>query len=509
MIDPRYDYKELHTNRASGILLPLFSLPSPYGIGSLGSAAYTFIDFLKTAGQKYWQILPLGPTGYGNSPYSSMSSFAGNPYFIDLDLLAEEGLLLDHEIQAVSAPANGRIDYGFLYRTRLPLLQKAYRRFITGAGGTEQLHAFSAAQGSWLEDYVLFFAIRTHVGDTAWYTWPQELRNRRSKTVADMHNTLTDKIGFAVFLQYLFEKQWQALKAYAGKAGIEIIGDLPIYCAHDSADVWAHPEVFCINADGSIAFVGGCPPPDFEITGDLGQVWGTPVYNWEYLKTTGYRWMLDRFKRQADFYDVVRLDHFRGYEGFWRIPFGNTGRTGSWEPAGGAAFFSLVQRELPSLRIIAEDLGYITKEVADIRKHFGYPSMRILQQGIFPSGSNEHTPHHYDPATVLYFGIHDNDPLYVWLAQRNKNELDYFYDYFNLNKNRPIQLELMKAMSATAADTVIYQVQDLLLLNECSRINVPGSAEGNWEFQLSGGHFNALTELSDELRRITRMYGRS
>lgn len=508
MIDPRYDYKELHTNRASGVLLPIFSLPSPYGIGSFGKYAYTFIDFLKHSGQKYWQILPLGPTGYGNSPYSSMSSFAGNPYFIDLDLLIQDGLLLRQDIEAEPAPVNGKIDYGFLYRTRLPLLQKAYCRFIASAAGTEQLRAFSAAHGSWLEDYALFSAIRTQFEDKAWYTWPQKLRNRRSKAVADMQQRLTDQIDFAIFLQYLFEKQWQALKTYARQAGIEIIGDIPIYCAHDSADVWAHPEVFCINSDGSIAFVGGCPPPDFDIVNDFGQVWGTPVYDWDYLKQTDYQWMLERFKRQADFYDVLRLDHFRGYEGFWRIPFGNSGRVGSWEPAGGTPFFSLVQRELPSLRIIAEDLGYITKEVVNIRKDFGYPSMRILQQGIFSSGSNEHTPHHYDAATVLYFGIHDNDPLQVWLSQRNKQELEYFYNYFNLNEHRPIQLELMKAMSATIADTVIYQVQDMLLLNETSRINFPGRAEGNWEFQLTDEQFEALTELSGELMQITKMYGR-
>ena len=510
MIDPRFDYKELHTKRASGVLLPLFSLPSCYGIGSLGRAAYSFIDFLKKARQKYWQLLPLGPTGYGNSPYSSMSSFAGNPYFIDIELLIQDGLLTEREADGQKTTCGAKIDYGALYRNRLGLLKKAYDRFTISAGTEEkeQLSAFSAEHAAWLDDYALFTAIRLRLGGGAWYEWPEDIRSRDSRALAAAKKDAQDMYSFAVFLQYIFEKQWRGLKQYAAQAGIAIIGDIPIYCAHDSADVWAHPEVFCINTDGSIAFVGGCPPPDFDITGDMGQEWGTPVYNWDYLAKTDFKWMLERFKRQADFYDVLRLDHFRGYERFWRIPFGSSGRIGSWEPAGGERFFSHVQRELPSLRIIAEDLGYITKEVFDLRRQFGFPSMRILQQGMSPNGPNEHTPYHYDADTVAYFGIHDNEPLAVWLSQRSQEEKAYFFDYINADSDRPVQYELMKALSASIADTVIYQAQDILFLGEESRINVPGRADGNWEFQLTDEQFAQLADSADELAHITKLYGR-
>ena len=517
MIDPRYDYKELHTNRASGVLLPLFSLPSAHTIGSMGSAAYAFVDFLKKARQKYWQLLPLGPTGYGNSPYSSMSSFAGNPYFIDLDLLIAEGLLTQAEVDAetsagsASARQNIGIDYGSLYRNRLPLLKKAYRRFTTNTAHTDCLRVFLAEHATWLEDYALFSAIRTSYGDQAWYQWPEDVRSRDPQVLAAARETLQEQFSFTVFLQYIFQQQWNALKRYAEAAEIAIIGDIPIYCAHDSADVWAHPEVFCINKDGSIGFVGGCPPADFDIPDDFGQVWGTPVYDWQYLDNTGFEWMLQRFKRQADFYDVLRLDHFRGYESYWRIPFGSSARNGSWEPAGGMRLFSQVQRELPELHIIAEDLGYITKEVFTLRRFFGYPSMRILQSGLNPYQANEHTPHHYDSATVMYFGIHDNEPFSVWLSQRTPEERSFCFDYLNIGVDETVQrlpFALIKAMAASIADTVIYQAQDILFLGSESRINVPGRADGNWEFMLTQEQFLRLKDSADELAHITKVYGR-
>ena len=514
MIDPRYDYKELHTERASGVLLPLFALPSPYGIGSIGPFASAFVDFLRKAGQKYWQLLPIGPTGYGNSPYSSMSSFAGNPYFIDLDALQRAGLLTQTDIGEMTGKDSthaGRIDYGALYRNRLPLLKKAYCRFTAHSAHRELLHVFLTEQADWLDDYALFSAIRSRFGEGAWYRWPEDIRKRTPQAMAAAWKELQEPFYFAVFLQYLFQKQWDELKAYANQAGVQLIGDIPIYCAHDSADVWAHPEVFCLNKDGSLGFVGGCPPADFDITGDFGQVWGTPVYDWAYLDRTGFAWLLARFKRQAYLYDVVRLDHFRGYESYWRIPFGGTGRDGSWEPAGGEKLFSLVQREIPTLRIIAEDLGYITKQAFHLRCRFGYSGMRILQQGLNPFHANEHTPHHYDAATVLYFGIHDNEPFSVWLAARTEEEKAYFFDYLNLNPAdaaHPISLQLIKAMAASIANTVIYQAQDILFLGSESRINVPGRADGNWEFMLTPEQFGQLTESAAPLAHVTKLYGR-
>ena len=525
MIDPRYDYKELHTNRRSGILLPLFSLPSASGIGSMGAAAYQFIDFLKKARQTYWQLLPLGPTGYGNSPYSSMSSFAGNPYFIDLELLYQTGLLTAAELHTAdtvdgtgmptdytTAAAGGcRIDYGKLYRERLELLAKAYRRFTAEARNRALLDRFITEQADWLEDYALFSAVRGRFKDIPWYQWQEDIRDRKTDALSAARKDLQESFHFTVFVQYLFQTQWDQLKAYAHSAGIQIIGDIPIYCAHDSADVWAHPEVFCLSSGGLLAFVGGCPPADFDIPEDEGQVWGTPVYDWAYLEKTGFEWMLKRFARQADFFDVLRLDHFRGYESFWWIPFGTSARTGSWQPAGGQQLFSLLQHRLPQLQIIAEDLGYITKEVFDLRRSFGYPSMRILQQGLNPFHANEHTPHHYDAATVVYFGIHDNEPFAEWLSKRTPAERAYCCDYLNIAEHdsaSPIQMQLAKAMAASCADTVIYQAQDLLFLGKEARINVPGRADGNWEFMLTDEQFKQLQETGDELARITRLYGR-
>lgn len=514
MIDPRYDYKELHTHRTSGILLPLFSLPSPYNIGSMGDAAYTFIDFLKEAGQNYWQLLPLGPTGYGNSPYSSVSSFAGNPYFIDLDTLKRDGELTEEETSAVKASVSGckRIDYGILYRERLPLLKKAYQRFIKKAENRARLQAFLTEQADWLEDYALFSALRTDYGDGAWYQWPTDVRNRNPQVLEAARTELQENYDFTVFLQYSFQRQWKEIKAYANRAGVRLIGDLPIYCAHDSADVWAHHQVFCINKDGSLAFVGGCPPADFDILDDYGQVWGMPVYDWSYLEKNDFDWMIKRFKRQTDFYDVLRLDHFRGYESFWRIPSGCTGRNGTWEPAGGRKLFSVLHRKLPDLHIITEDLGYITKEVVAMRREFGYPSMRILQSGFNPYHPNEHTPHNYDSDTVMYFGIHDNEPLSVWLSNRNKTEKAYFFDYLNIAKDNyssRLSFDIIKAMAASIADTVIYQVQDILFLGAESRINIPGSADGNWEFILTEDQFKNLLNCAEELAHITKLYGRS
>lgn len=514
MIDPRYDYKELHMNRRSGILLPLFALPSTYGIGSMGAAAIIFIDFLKKAGQTYWQLLPLGPTGYGNSPYSSLSSFAGNPYFIDLDILAADGFLTKEELAAAKVNTFDavRIDYGNLYQNRLPLLKKAYQRFSTKKEQMAQLDSFLDEHKSWLEDYALFSAIRSTYSDAPWYKWPSDIRNREPPQLMAARRNLQEPFHFAVFLQYVFQQQWNMLKTTAHQAGIQLIGDLPIYCAHDSADVWAHPNVFSVNSDGSLLFEGGCPPIDFDVPDSFGQVWGTPVYNWDYLEKSGFDWMLARFTRQAAFYDVLRLDHFRGYESFWRIPAGSSERAGSWERAEGWKLFSLLRQNIPSLRIIAEDLGYITQEVVALRKGYGYPSMRILGSGLNPVEPNEHTPHNYEADTVLYFGIHDNAPLSVWFSGLKRQEWEYFFDYLHIEPTLPYErlpFEVIKAMAASIADTVIYQVPDILLLGEQARINVPGRACGNWEWMLTEEQLKILIDYASELAHITKLYGRT
>ncbi|MGP1593799.1 MAG: 4-alpha-glucanotransferase [Treponema sp.] len=527
MIDPRYDYKELHTKRASGFLLPIFALPDSYGIGCLGKKAYEFVDFLCAAGQRYWQILPLGPTGYGNSPYASTSSFAGNPYFIDLEALHEQGLLTAEELKAAKPPAKTetaslsdpqgtpsdtpvepKIDYGFLYHTRSAVLKKACKRFLQSSGNRGILDTFLQEQGDWLEDFALFSALRHKYGDSSWVHWPLEVKKLQPETRAALKAALHDEIIFTVFVQYMFETQWQKLKHYAAAAGVHIIGDIPIYAAHDSADVWANQAVFCMEADGSLAYSAGCPPGDFDNPDDQGQLWGMPVYDWAYLERTHFDWFIKRFRRQAAFYDVLRLDHFRGYESFWRIPAGKDARSGAWIPAGGSALFTKLAQELPHLQIIAEDLGFITKEVSALRKAFGYPSMRILQNGLYPGWNNEHTPHHYDADTVLYFGIHDNEPLALWYSRRSEEEKQYAASYLCFSPHESTADNMMKAMAASIADTVIFQVQDILFLGEHSRINVPGCADGNWEFILTATEFNALKDMSRKIRNITALYGR-
>ncbi|MGP1577524.1 MAG: 4-alpha-glucanotransferase [Treponema sp.] len=512
MIDPRYDYKELHLNRASGILLPIFSLPDSYGIGCLGKKAYEFIDFLCAAGQRYWQILPLGPTGYGNSPYASMSSFAGNPYLIDLEALYTQGLLTADELaEAKPAPlpeTTHRIDYGFLYYTRSAILQKACVRFLQSSENKALLDTFLQQQYEWLEDFALFSALRHKYGDTSWVQWPLEVKSRQPDTLAALKAELHEEITVAVFVQYIFEAQWQTLKNYAKAAGIHIIGDIPIYAAHDSADVWANQAVFCMEADGSLASSAGCPPGDFDNPQDQGQLWGMPVYNWGYLEQTNFDWFIKRFRRQAAFYDVLRLDHFRGYESFWNIPAGKDARAGQWIPAGGMALFTRLTQELPQLQIIAEDLGFITKEVFSLRKAFGYPSMRILQNGLYPGSNNEHTPHHYDADTVLYFGIHDNEPLASWFSRRSEKEKRFIESYLCFSSNKTAAYNMMKAMAASIADTVILQVQDMLFLGDYSRINTPGCPDGNWEFKLTDLEFTALKDMVEELKEITELYGR-
>ena len=392
--------------------MPIFSLPSPYGIGTMGQAARDFLDFLQAGGQSYWQLLPVGPTSYGDSPYQSFSSFAGNPYFIDLDDLAADGLLEPSEYQNLDWGQPDKVDYGLLYAARYPVLRKAVKRLLAGPPADYQ--AFLSENSDWLDNYALFMAVKGEYGGVSWQEWPEGLRLRQDKALAGARARLEDEIRFWLGVQYLFFRQWDALKALAHQRGISIIGDLPIYVALDSADVWASPGQFQLDEDLAPTEVAGCPPDAF--TAD-GQLWGNPLFDWEKMKEDGYRWWLRRIGFQFRLFDVLRIDHFRGFDEYYAIPYGDkTARNGRWKPGPGLDFFKTVNRELGRREIIAEDLGFLTDTVRKLLKNTGYPGMKVLEFAFDPKNrDSEYLPHRFQRNCVVYAGTHDNETIEGWL----------------------------------------------------------------------------------------------
>ncbi|MBQ9109900.1 MAG: 4-alpha-glucanotransferase, partial [Oscillospiraceae bacterium] len=396
--------------RSAGILLPISSLPSKYGIGCFDKAAYAFVDFLKDAGQTCWQILPLGQTSYGDSPYQSFSTFAGNPYFISLDALCDEQLLTKEECEAVALPDTDYIDYSRLYETRYSLLRKAYSRMENDNAVSE----FTASQ-PWLEDYALFMALKDHFGGVSWDNWTEDIRLRKEEALKHWKERLAKEIGFYQFLQYQFFRQWNNLKAYANANGIRIIGDIPIYVAFDSADAWANPELFQLDEIGLPKAVAGCPPDGFAAEG---QLWGNPLYDWEYHKETGFKWWIERLRQCFAMYDVVRIDHFRGFDEYYAIPYGDkTAKNGHWEQGPGMELFHAVEAALGKREVIAEDLGFMTDSVRQLVKDSGFPNMKVLEFAFDSrdTGSrNDYLPHNYNENCVAYTGTHDNQTITAW-----------------------------------------------------------------------------------------------
>ncbi len=471
----------------AGILMPVSSLPSKYGIGSFGKEAYRFIDFLDKAAQKCWQVLPLNPTSYGDSPYQSPAQCAGNPYYIDLEILANKGLLTKEELKE-SEHNTDRVDYGFLFETRYKLLKKAFSRFNADRGFAR----FSSKNSDWIDDYALFMAIKEKQGYCAWYTWEDGLRNY--KTAKLRANEYGDAMRFYRWLQYEFFTQWQDLLEYAHSKKILVIGDMPIYVAHDSMDVWRAPDQFLIDDEYRPIIVAGCPPDAFS---DDGQLWGNPIYNWQRMELDGFKWWRERVGAAFRLYDILRIDHFRGFASFYAIPYGDeNARRGNWMKAPGIKLFNAIKKEYPNAKIIAEDLGYITEDVRELLGETGFPGMKVLQFA-FSNDDNEYLPRMYDTENcVSYTGSHDSECTKSWYASLSKEERCRFAAECKREKGENATDALIKLIMKSRANLAVIPMQDYLLLtNEKGRMNTPSVASGNWQWRLNKNYFkNSLTE---------------
>ncbi|MCL2361744.1 MAG: 4-alpha-glucanotransferase [Defluviitaleaceae bacterium] len=468
--------------RLSGILAHPTSFPGPFGIGDLGAGAYQFIDFLSEAKQKLWQVLPLGPTGYGDSPYQSFSSFAGNHYMISPELLVEQGWLTVADLVDPGFDPRA-VDYGSVIEYKMNLLKKAYTAFKIQATQGEKncIIKFARKHKHWLPDYALFVALKGYHGGESWMKWAPELSHRDPKAMAEMKIKLADEINFTIFLQYEFYRQWGLLRAYANKHGIQIIGDIPIFVAMDSADIWANPHLFQLGKDGNPSAIAGVPPDYFSETG---QLWGNPLYKWEAHKETGFEWWCQRFSAVLGLVDVIRIDHFRGFESYWSVPFGSeTAEKGKWIKGPGKTFFAALKARLGQLPIIAEDLGIITPAVNKLRHSLGLPGMKVLHFAFDPEAKSDYLPHMYnDKLTIVYTGTHDNDTTIGWYESASEEEKDYLRRYMNIS-GEDISWDMIRLAFSTSAIYAIVPIQDVMSLGTENRMNQPGCAMGWWRFR--------------------------
>lgn len=491
--------------RRNGMLLPIASLPSPYGIGGFSKEAYEFIDLLEETGQKLWQILPLGPTSYGDSPYQSFSTFAGNPYFIDLDTLAEKGWLTKEACEASDYGDNeSYIDYGRIYNSRFVLLKQAFLN--SDILSDEKFTEFCKANQHWLPDYALYMALKNQNDGKSWIEWEEEIRLRKPEAVECYKRELEEECNFYEFLQYEFHEQWTKVKEYAHEKGIQIVGDVPIYVAFDSADTWANPELFQLDEKNLPLGVAGCPPDAFSATG---QLWGNPLYNWAYHKKTGYDWWLKRIAYCFDLYDIVRIDHFRGFDEYYSIPYGDeTAVNGHWEKGPGMDLFNTVKEKLGELDIIAEDLGFLTESVFQLLKDSGYPGMKVLQFAFDPSKDSDYLTYKYQRNCVVYTGTHDNDTTAGWFEKLSDGDREVALRYMNsfYTPKEEQHWDLIALAMRSTADTCIIPVQDFLGLGSEARINMPSTLGDNWKWRMTKGAFSE--ELKEKIRRMTKLYGR-
>ena len=493
--------------RSSGILFHPTSLPGKYGIGTLGKEAYAFIDFLKKSKQKLWQIFPLGPTGYGDSPYQSFSSFAGNPYLIDFDLLIEAHLLSEEDLKDIFFGDNEEyIDYGAIYNQKYPLLRKAYENFKSSDNNEMKgsLENFKRENSSWLNDYSLYISLKNHFNGLPWNEWAQDIKNREDGAMHHYRSELADDIEYHNFIQFLFFKQWGDVKRYANENGIKIIGDIPIFVAADSSDAWANPEIFLFDKERKPVKVAGVPPDYFSATG---QLWGNPLYNWEKLKDTNYSWWVERVRANLSTCDIIRIDHFRGFEAYWAVPYGDdTAINGQWEPGPGIDLFNAIKSQLGELPIIAEDLGLMTQGVIDLREATGFPGMKILGFAFDSGEENDYLPHTYTRNCVVYTGTHDNDTLVGWFQKAKEEDRQFARDYLNSRADDEIHWDAIRGAWSSVACMAISPVQDFLGLGSEARINTPGVASGNWQWRLKHG---VLTnELAEKIAKLTKIYSR-
>ena len=488
--------------RESGILMHITSLPGPYGIGTMGKPSIDFVDFLKAAGQSLWQILPLSPTGYGDSPYQSCSAYAGNHYLIDLELLIEQGLLTAQEVDSVTwGSRENRVDFGIIYQNRLNILRKAYARFTDWDG----LNEFCRRCSDWLPDFTLFMALKDETGGLPWYNWPEKLKTRDSDGIWQARRRLQEDIRFYSFVQYLFDQQWTSLRQYAHDNGIRIIGDVPIYVPLDSADVWSNPELFQLDENLAPTAVAGVPPDGF--TAD-GQLWGNPLYRWQIHQKDGYSWWLRRLAAAGQRYDIVRLDHFRAFEAYWAVPYGDeNARGGKWIKGPDMDFVQAVKKGLPELSIIAEDLGYLTQEVLDLRDHSGWPGMKVLEFAFDSCEPSNYLPHTYPQNSVCYTGTHDNMTMRQWFETATPEAVAYATEYMRLTEDEGLVWGTIRTAMASVSDICIVQLQDYLDFGGEARMNFPGTMTGdNWTWRLLPGF---LTEaLATRIRKLTTLYCR-
>lgn len=504
--------------RSAGILMPLFSLPSKYGIGCFSKEAYEFVDFLKKAGQTYWQILPIGPTSYGDSPYQSFSVYAGNPYFIDPDTLVKRGWISEADLKETVAGVKSQdphdIDYGWLYKTRFKLFKKAFLN--SGIEDDQKFQRYVKKNSFWLKGYALFMALKDSFGGKSFSTWPKDIRLHQKDAVKKAAEKYKKEVLFYEFMQYEFEREWYQLRKYANSNGIKIIGDIPIYVAEDSSDVWESPELFELDEDHVPVNIAGCPPDGFAPDG---QRWGNPVYNWKYHRDTDFAWWVSRMKRCAQLYDIVRIDHFRGFDEYYSIPrTEETARNGRWVKGPGYALFATLKEEVPGIEVIAEDLGFITPSVRKLIKRTGYPNMKILEFGFdgrnlkkIPAEGveqNDHLPCNYDSNCVVYTGTHDNETVRGWLSNLNKKslkELKAYVDYDGDDEEALVKKVVKLALSSPARICII-PIQDYLELGNEARINTPSTLGQNWRYRIDS---DALTKkLAKRIRSYTVLYYR-
>ena len=486
-------------NRNSGILLHITSLPSPYGVGNLGKAAFDFVDFLKKAGQSYWQILPICPPGYGDSPYQAFSTFAGNPYLIDPDQLVAAGWLTQEELDGQSWGENpAHVDYALLYETRLPMLRRAFARFLRSTPA--DFDEYVQQESAWLPEYALFMALKAHFGNGPWTEWPNDIRAHQPAAIEHWRGQLETDIQFHCFLQYCFHKQWQRLRKYANDNGIRIIGDLPIYVPLDSADVWSHPENFQLTRSRRPRVVAGCPPDGFSRNG---QCWGNPIYDWDHMAARGFDWWLERVGAAGRSFDVVRIDHFRGIESYWCIPGANrTARCGKWVQGPSSALVDAIKAAYPHIDFIAEDLGFLTPEVLKLVEHSGFPGMKVLEFAFDPREPSNYLPHNYTENCICYTGTHDNETLMQFCENLSPESDAYAREYLGIGPDDDLPDAIIDAGMQSKANLFVAQLQDYLRLGAEARMNEPGTLKPqNWRWRLVPGQ---LTDaLAEKIARLT------
>lgn len=487
--------------RTSGILMHITSLPGKYGVGTMGEQAYKFVDFLKKAGQSTWQILPLTPTGFGDSPYQSCSTFAGNHYLIDLPTLVRDGLLTEQDLEGIRWNiSEDKVDFGLLYNNRLKVLRAAFARFTPGA----DYEVFCAENSSWLPDFALFMALKDKFGGKPWYEWEDKLKFRDPDAIWASRGELKDQIAFFSFVQYLFFKQWTALHEYAGKNNITIIGDVPIYVPRDSVEVWSSPELFQMDEKLDPKAVAGCPPDAFSADG---QLWGNPLYRWDVVAADGYSWWIRRLAAAGKLYDVVRMDHFRAFAGYWSVPFGDkTAKGGQWITGPGMDFITAVKDALPELKLIAEDLGYLTQDVLDLRDASGYPGMKVLQFAFDSREPSDYLPHTYTACSVCYTGTHDNMTTRQWLETGTPEMQQYAKEYMRLSEEEGMVWGVIRTAMSSVSDTCVIPLQDYLDLGAEARMNFPGTTNSNWTWRAKDGMITDA--LAEKIHHLTTLYAR-